>query len=238
MGEFLAKSRMAGFKAVVVACFVGTLLIGIVYTGIHNFNLFSRTLPADQQMFAVIPVVLLEGGILLFLAGSFVWFSGGAQKTVAIVAGWVLFAVVAANTLVDSLIASKEALPEWLHLYSTFVMYAMPVAVMAILKLILDLDPAKRALDIQKAMEHALQEAKFASIHRALLSEANRNALTDYGNMFAAAMAQHIRESAPDVIDSTARPTVAQMAKDAPLAEVKEAGEMPKTKSGGSTAQA
>lgn len=197
IGDVMSKSRINGARAIVVVAMIGFLLIGVVYTGIHNFNLFARTLQADQKLFALIPVILLEGGILLFLAGSFVWFSGGAQKIVATASGWLLFAVIAVNTLVDSLITSRETMPEWLTIYSSFIMYAMPVVVMAILKLIIDLDPSKRSLDMEKAIEYALGEAKFAAAQRALTSHSNRLALTNYGDAFERALAQHIEQSAP-----------------------------------------
>lgn len=208
MGEFMQKSNKGGAKSIVVAVLVSFLLIGVVYTGIHNFNLFSRTLGDDQKIFALIPVVLLEGGILLFLAGSFVWFAGGAQKIVATISGWLLFAIVAANTVVDSLLHSSGDMPSWLTLYSTFVMYAMPVLVMAILKLILDLDPAKRRMDMEKAIEFALMEGKFAAAQRAMNSEPNRAALSDYGDAYGDALAAHIRQSAPQVPTTPTRPAL------------------------------
>ncbi len=217
MGEFMQKSKMGGAKSIVVAVLISFLLIGVVYTGIHNFNLFSRTLTEDQRLFALIPVILLEGGILLFLAGSFVWFAGGSQKIVATVSGWLLFAVVAANTVVDSMLHSSGEMPEWLKLYSTFVMYAMPVLVMAILKLILDLDPAKRRLDMEKAIEHAMQEGKFAAAQRAMNDEANRAALSDYSTAYGNAMAQAIRESAPQVGPAPARPALSAPAHNEPV---------------------
>lgn len=210
MGEFLQSGKVNGAKSIVVAVLVSFLLIGVVYTGIHNFNLFSKTLAADQSMFAIIPVILLEGGILLFLAGSFVWFSGGSQKLVATISGWALFGIVAANTLVDSLMHTEgEAMPSWLTMYATFILYAMPVVVMAILKLILDLDPAKKKLDMEKAIEHAMGEAKFAAMQKALGSEHNRAALLDYGEAQALAMAANIRASSPEVIDGKARTVTA-----------------------------
>jgi hypothetical protein len=219
MGDFMQKSKMSGAKGIVAALVVIFLLIGVIYTGIHNFNLFAHGLPAEQKVFALIPVILLEGSILLALAGSFVWFSGGAQKIFATAFGWVLFLVVAANTIVDSLLNSNgstgQPLPDWLTVYSTFFMFATPVAVMAAWKLILDLDPAKKKLDMQKAIEHALDEAKFAAAQRALLSETNRAALLDYGEATSQFIAAAIRQSAPTprVVDGTAKP-VMQMAKD------------------------
>lgn len=204
----MQKSKVGGAKSIVVAVLVGFLLIGVIYTGIHNYNLFSRTLGEDQKIFALIPVILLEGGILLFLAGSFVWFSGGAQKIVAQVAGWALFAVIAANTVVDSMLHSSGEMPSWLQMYASFILYGTPVACMAILKLILDLDPAKKKMDMEKAIEHALMEGKFAAAQRAMNSEPNRAALSDYSDAYSDALAASIRQSAPQVPAMPARPAL------------------------------
>ena len=220
LGEIIEKSKMGGAKSIVVGLVIIFLFIGIAYTGVHNYNLFGHGLQGDQAVFALIPVVLLEGSILLTLAGSFVWFSGGSQKIFASAFGWMLFLIVAANTVVDSMMNSRDTLPSWLAVYSQFFMFATPVGVMAAWKLILDLDPSKKKLDQQKSIEHALEEAKFAHIQRAMLSEANREALTSFGDQFGEAMAAHIRNSAPQisrtgVIDGESKP-IMKMSKDTP----------------------
>lgn len=211
MGEFMEQSRIAAFKNVAIAIAAIFLIAGVVYTGIHNFNLYQRALPAGQEVFALIPVILIEGGIMLFLGASFVWFSGGAQKIVAMSAGWGLFVIAAFNTVVDSTSNRGGVMPDWLQTYATYGVFAIPVVIMAVLKLIFDLDPAKRKLDMQKAIEHALFEAKFAAAKRALLSETNRAALEHYSQAFGGMIANHIRESAPpqipaQIVDGTARP--------------------------------
>ena len=126
LGDIMQKSKQSGSKNIVVGLVVIFLLIGVVYTGIHNYNLFSKGLHANQSVFAIIPVILLEGSILLALAGSFVWFSGGSQKMFASGFGWILFAIVAANTIVDSMLNSTETMPGWLTVYSQFFMFATP----------------------------------------------------------------------------------------------------------------
>lgn len=223
MADFLADSKKSSIKSAVLFVFATFLMIGVVYTGLHNYNLFSRTVKPGQEIFALIPVILIEGSIVAFIVAGYVWFAGGTQKLVATIAGWVMFGIVGLNTLVDSLMASGGAnnLPDWLHLYSTFIMYGVPVAVMAVIKLLFDLDPSKRKVEIQKAMEHALVEGQFAEMQRALGSDTNRQALAHFGNQFGAALADHIRAISPvasgQIVDAEARtvepPTMA-MAKD------------------------
>lgn len=199
MGEVLQTSKRNSARAVVQGVMIGIILVVVVYTGVHNFNLFRRSLPTDQQLFALIPVVALEGSILILTIGGFVWFAGGAQKIVATLASWLMLVVVALNTLVDSTYATNDKIPDWLNVYAQFVMYAMPVAVLAVLKLIFDLDPAKRKLDMEKQIEYALDEAKFAALQKALMSDVNRAALADYGSAMSGLIASSIRQSPQDV---------------------------------------
>lgn len=227
MADFLADSKKSSIKSAVLFVFATFLMIGVVYTGLHNYNLFKRTVQTGQEIFALIPVILIEGSIVAFIVAGYVWFAGGTQKLVATISGWVMFGIVGLNTLVDSLMASGNQMPDWLHLYATFIMYGVPVAVMAVIKLLFDLDPSKRKVEIQKAMEHALVEGQFAEMQRALGSDTNRQALAHFGDQFGAALAAHIRAISPvaqvgQVVDGESRPiekpnapTMA-MAKDLP----------------------
>ena len=221
MGEFMHKSKVGSIKAVSVAVAAMFLMAGVIYTGIHNFNLYRHALPPGQEVFGLIPVILIEGSIVLFIVGGFVWFSSGTQKIVATVAGWLLFGIAAFNTLVDSTqnVGADTAMPDWLHIYAQYGVFVIPVLIMAVLKLIFDLDPAKRQLDMQKAIEHALSEAKFAAAQRALMSEVNRAALNEYGDAFGASLANHIRNSSlriGPVIDAESKPVAKPATQDTP----------------------
>jgi hypothetical protein len=193
----MQRSRVSGLKAIMIVAAAVLIAAGLLYTGIHNYNLFRRALPDDQQVFALVPVLLLEGSIVLFLVSSFVWFSIGAQKALAGAFGWALFAIVGLNTLVDSLTQSASTIPAWLGVYATLMLPVTPVMVVAMWKLILDTDPAKRRLDMQKTIAGAIEEAKYQAAQRALMSEANRAALIDYGAAYSAAIAASVRDSAP-----------------------------------------
>jgi hypothetical protein len=195
----MQSSRRDGLKAIVIALAGAMVFIGLIYTGIHNYNLFQRALPPDQQIFALIPVILLEGGIALFIIGSFVWFSIGAQKVLSAAFSWILFGIVTFNTLVDSTINTNAALPDWLTLYATLMLPITPVLVVAMWKIIIDTDPSKRRMDMQKTIEAARIEAMYQAAQRALTGDATRSALIDYGRTYEDAMARNIRDSAPAI---------------------------------------
>ena len=87
IGAVMQETKMSGGKSIAIALACAMLGIGLIYTGIHNYNLFVRALPDGQQVFALIPVILLEGSIVLFMLGGFVWFAPGAQKMLATMFG-------------------------------------------------------------------------------------------------------------------------------------------------------
>ena len=220
MADFLADSKKSSVKNVVIFVFATFLMIGVIYTGVHNYNLFVRTVKPGQEIFAVIPVILVEGSIVAFIVAGYVWFAGGTQKLVASITSWALFGIVALNTMVDSMMTTSGSVPDWLKIYAGILVFAVPVGVMAVIKALFDLDPSKRKVEIQKAVEHALIEGQFAEMQRALGSDTNRQALVHFGDSFGAALAAHIRDISPQIVYGQARevtlnPAMA-MAKDTP----------------------
>lgn len=197
IGEVMQDSKRDGLKAIVIALAALMISAGLVYTGIHNYNLFRRALPPDQQVFALIPVILLEGSIALFLIASFVWFSLGAQRALSAAFSWALFAVISANTLIDSRLNAGDAMGDWLTTYATLMLPITPVIVVGMWKIMIDTDPAKRRLDMQNTIKAARAEAMYQAAQRALTGEATRAALLDYASNYEDAMARAIRDSAP-----------------------------------------
>lgn len=216
IGEIISRKKLGGFKAVVIF-FAGLLFVGgLIYTGLHNLNLFTRAVPESQKVFAFVPVILLEGSIILALLGSFVWFHIGTQKTIGTIFGWVLFLVVAANTVIDSMFNAGEAIPDWMSVYSTLVMWATPVFVIAVWKAIIDADPAKHHIDMQRQIDHAVEEAKFEAALTALKSTDTRDAVKHFGDQYAGWLNERIRGSSPQSsnrVEAKPKPALPQPAK-------------------------
>jgi hypothetical protein len=224
IGEILNEGRTTAVRNVVIGIGAFFLLAALVYTGIHNYNLFARYLPADQKLFALIPVILIEGSVIAFIVGSFVWFGFGTQKLLAQIFGWVLFAVAGANTLIDSIYQAAENAPEWLGIYAFWVLPVTPVVVAAMWKLIFDTDPRKRAMDAKMAMRGAIEESMYKARMRALgQGGAHSGALDEYGAAVDRALADLIRGSSPQLPAGTPAPT-AQMAAEKPEAAKLDSG--------------
>jgi len=193
--EKLKQDQQRAARAITATLAAALIIAGAIYTGIHNYNLFARYLPQDQQVFALIPVLLLEGSLLLLLVAQFVWLTAPAQRIVATAASWLLFGLLAIHTLIDSWIQSNSQPPDWLQLYATFALPVTPVLVVAVWKLIIDADPAqaraRARATLDAAIEQARHEATLAALDRAEITAA----IQAHTDAIAQAAAQRIRGS-------------------------------------------
>ena len=193
--ETLKQDQQRAARAITATIAAAIVALGAVYTGIHNFNLFARYLPDNQQIFALIPVIALEGSLLLLLVAQFTWLVAPAQRIIATASSWVIFVTLAANTLIDSTIQSNSQPPDWLQLYATFALPVTPVLVTAVWKLIIDADPARARARARATLEAAIEQAQHEATLAALDEEQITRAIADYRTTTAALAAQRIRGS-------------------------------------------
>jgi len=193
--ETLKQDQQRAARAITATLAAALIIAGAIYTGIHNFNLFARYLPQDQQVFALIPVLLLEGSLLLLLIAQFTWLTSPTQRIIATASSWVIFVTLAANTLIDSTIQSNNQPPDWLQLYATFALPVTPVLVTAVWKLIIDSDPARARARARATLEAAIEQAQHEATLAALDEEQITRAIADYRTTTAALAAQRIRGS-------------------------------------------
>lgn len=170
---------------VLVKLAAGLLIsVGLVFTGALNFLLYSRPFPAGYQVFGIIPALLIEGSLAVFMLGSFVWFSHGAQGTLAKVFGWAMFAIVALNTIVEfnSLAGNTAGAGGWLDLYA---FWGVPVVVPLVIgfwKAVIDADPDIFIMRQNRRLEVAIKAGKHESVFNHLSTEEHRQAITAYGH--------------------------------------------------------
>jgi len=205
--EKLKQDQQRAARAITATLAAALIIAGAIYTGVHNFNLFARYLPDNQQIFALIPVLLLEGSLLLLLVAQFVWLTAPAQRIIATASSWVIFVTLAANTLIDSTIQANSQPPDWLQLYATFALPVTPVLVVAVWKLIIDADPAqaraRARATLDAAIEQARHEATLAALDRAEITAA----IQSHTDAVAQAAAQRIRGSGSGSPKITPPPT-------------------------------
>jgi hypothetical protein len=188
IGELIERDEHAGKRALMQIGVAILIAIGLLFTGYLNFLLYSRAFSESSRVFALIPSVLIEGSLAMFLMGSFVWFSHGLQGSLAKIFGWVMFVIVALNCVVEfnAQISTEESLSDFLRLYS---FWGVPIVIPLVIgfwKAVIDSDPAIQIARQRRKMNQVLQIAKIGSEIDALRSEDSRKALAAYGQRAAA----------------------------------------------------
>jgi len=208
--ETLKQENTRAARAITATLAAALIIAGAIYTGVHNFNLFARYLPQDQQVFALIPVLLLEGSLLLLLIAQFTWLTSPTQRIIATASSWLLFGLLAIHTLIDSWLQTGNQPPDWLQLYATFALPVTPVLVTAIWKMIIDADPARARARARATLEAAIEQAQHEATLAALDEEQITRAIADYRTTTAALAAQRIRGSGSGSPKITPPPKSAQ----------------------------
>jgi uncharacterized membrane protein required for colicin V production len=129
LGELMRSQRRDALRA--AAMFMAVLLYAavLIYTGVHNYNLMSRTVPADQQLFAITALLCLEGAAIFLPLSIHFWLAPGAQRMVGYVLYAANFTIVIFNTILDAITQRSQTMPEWLEMYATFILPATPILV-------------------------------------------------------------------------------------------------------------
>jgi hypothetical protein len=159
MGELMRSQRRDAVRA--AAMFMAIVLYGavLVYTGVHNFNLLSRTVTDDQQLFAVMALLCLEGAAVFLPLAIHFWLAPGPQRMVGYLLYGINFAIIILNTVLDALTNRSEVMPEWLRLYGMFILPATPIVIGVGVAFIFLLDPSKKIHDARAAAEAASMDA-------------------------------------------------------------------------------
>jgi hypothetical protein len=159
MGELMRSQRRDAVKS--ASMFMAIVLYGavLIYTGVHNFNLMSRTVAADQQLFVLTALLCLEGAAIFLPIAIHFWFAPGPQRMVGYLLYAANFTIVIMNTILDAIINRADVVPEWLRLYATFFLPATPVVIGVGLAFIFLLDPSKKVHDARAAAEAASMDA-------------------------------------------------------------------------------
>ena len=101
VAELMEEDDHKGKRALVQAAAAILIAVGLIFTGYLSFELYSRAFPDTLKVLGIIPAVLIEGSLAVFLLGSFVWFAHGAQGALAKIFGWAMFGIVALNCVVE-----------------------------------------------------------------------------------------------------------------------------------------
>ncbi len=189
LGELMRSQRREAVRAASMFMAVVLYAAVLIYTGVHNFNLISRTVAADQQMFAITALLCLEGASIFLPLAIHFWFAPGPQRMVGYLLYGTNFTIVIMNTILDAINNRADAMPDWLRMYATYFLPATPIVIGVGIAFIFLLDPSKKIHDARAAAEAASMDAMALHMREA----ANRN---DVNEAIQAAAVKDMQEAA------------------------------------------
>lgn len=199
--------------------------VGLLFTGFLNFMLYSRPFPESMKIVGVIPAALIEGSLAVFLLGSFVWFAHGVQAALAKVFGWLMFAIVGLNAVVEFNALMGTEMTDFMKVYAFWGIPLVVVLTIAFWKAVIDADPAIQRMRRRRQIRMAIEEARDQAFVKALSGEDAHQAVIDNGEMQAGEVARWLRGGGrmPRALNGH-KPDATVMAKDAPAPAEVEAG--------------
>jgi hypothetical protein len=184
VAELMDEEDHHSGRALVQVAAAALIGIGLLFTGYMNFQLYSRAFPDQLKILGLIPAVLIEGSLATFLVGGFVWFAHGTQGKLAKMFGWLMFCIVALNTIVEfnTLVGAQEVTSnDFLRLYAFWGVPMVLVVTIAFWKAVVDADPSIQIMRQRRKIAQTLQVAKMQAFVTALGSEDSRQALAVFG---------------------------------------------------------
>lgn len=159
--------------------------IGLLFTGTLNFMLYSRAFTGNMQIAGIIPAILIEGSLALFLLGNLYWFSYGTQGLFAKVFGWLMFAIVALNTVIEFNARTGGLDDQFLSVYA---FWGVPIVIPLVIgfwKAVLDSEPGIQVRRKRRLLAQSMKIAKMDAVVLSLNKQDHRSALEEYGDRVA-----------------------------------------------------
>lgn len=183
IASLVAEDENKGKRTLVQVAAGALIGLGLVFTFILNVMLYARAFEGPMKIIGVIPAILIEGSLAVFMFGSFVWFSAGTQGMLAKIFGWLMFVIVAFNVIVEfnALSSSAAAESEFIKMYSYWGVPLVIPVVIAFWKAVVDTDPAIGIMRTKRKFQQAKQSAEMQSIMLAASSPEATQALAVYG---------------------------------------------------------
>lgn len=150
------------------------IVVGVIVTAIQTHSLSYNGMRGSElyddwlSVAAWLPVVLLEGTAVGLTLGRLYFFKGTTQRRVGYVASFVVWGVLAFNTIVRFAVGNGGALPAPMLFYVRYILPLSIVAVPYLWKWLLDLHP-----ESQERIAALEVEAEYANQWRALHREQN-----------------------------------------------------------------
>lgn len=206
--KYKQQSKQLAEKARTSGNTLGTVIpwlmisVGVVVTAIQTHALSYKGMRGSDlyagwlDIAAWLPVALLEGTAIGLILGRLFFFKGTAQRKVGYVASFVVWAVLAFNTVAVFVVGSSGDLPAPLLFYTRYVLPLSIVAVPYLWKWLLDLHP-----DSQERIAALEVEAEYAAQWRAIQRQQNNQFISAYQD---AAESQVVKEAVKSLMEKAA----------------------------------
>lgn len=184
----------------------------VVFLGIFNFMLYARAFTDDTaKLLAILPAVAISGSVLLLTFANIRWFSDGTQAIIGKWAGYALFGVEAANSIVEWTLINGwlDSASPVIRVWSQFGIPLALVAIALVYKLLIDSDEDAEAIRDHNLTAAMISKRKRAAQLAFLDDPANVARITLAGRLSARRLTEsHTRGADADAL--------AQFAQDAP----------------------
>lgn len=198
VAELMEEDDHRGKRALVIGAACILIALGLLFTGYLNFMLYGRAFSGEMKVLGLVPAILIEGSLAVFLLGSFVWFAQGAQGTLAKIFGWAMFGIVAFNCIVEFNALTDGGLSsDFIRIYAQIGVPVVIPVVVGFWKAVLDTDPAIAIMRQKRKIAQTIQIAKLNAYMTALGKESARAALTAYGDRTAEEVNARLRGEQP-----------------------------------------
>lgn len=210
VGDVLETTNQSALKTIALGLGLIVYAGGLVYAGLHNWQLFSRGLDPELRIWALLGVVSLELSAIGLPLGLHFWFHSGLQRYTAIGFYALDLGLLVLNVIGSFALTVNDAIPVWLDAYLFFAP-AVPILAALGWSVLWLLDPAQRERAIIESLKASTREV----LAKRIAAQARSTDLAEEVDQAAQLMAQDIirqtlgvavRKTSPaNVVDVRAR---------------------------------
>ena len=217
VGDIMQEASQRAIRNLVIFAGILVYLAGVFYAEVHGFSILSKGVNPDFLIWAYVGMIALGISAIALPLALHTW-SFEAMHRIATFGFYVLdIALLGINSFVDFGVNTGETLPQWAHIYATYIMPATPVIAAVGWCILFLLDPSARAMILRHTLHASLREA----LGQQIIEAAKRGEVT---NVVSAAARLEVDKTLTDLFGQRA---VVVNKPDVPMEDAKPAQDQP-----------
>lgn len=144
VGDIFTDAKVKALTTLTIFFGIIVYLGGIVYSGVHNYQLMTKGVPADLLIWAIIGIVGLEITAIFVPVALHYWTHDAMHRMAAFAFYGVDLLIIFLNVVLDFAMNSGNTLPSWGEMWLFYVVPASPLIVMIGWSILFLLDPSHR----------------------------------------------------------------------------------------------